>query len=262
MNNHSGEVYGLWTITDKAPVRVNKTTLYECQCSKCHNYSFLKLSNIKRSKSRNCKNCTPDYHFIVSNGQAVGTLPDNSTFIIDEEDIQRVSQIRWFYNSSSGYITTNSTCTQSFNAKLHRFILDLESSDDVIVDHINRIKTDCRKRNLRIVSISQNTLNKTLRKSSSTGYMGVSAVTSEVYKASIQISGKGIFLGKSKNIIECAQMYNVASSILFGEFCGERNNVPEPSKELVARVTEICSPYIALAQSITKPIKYMKGVTL
>lgn len=118
MNNHSGEVYGLWTITDKAPVRVNKTTLYECQCSKCHNYSFLKLSNIKRSKSRNCKNCTPDYHFIVSNGQAVGTLPDNSTFIIDEEDIQRVSQIRWFYNSSSGYITTNSTCTQSMTVEI------------------------------------------------------------------------------------------------------------------------------------------------
>lgn len=28
MNNHSGEVYGLWTITDKDPVRVNKTTLF------------------------------------------------------------------------------------------------------------------------------------------------------------------------------------------------------------------------------------------
>lgn len=257
MNNHSGEVYGLWTITDKDPVRVNKTTLYECQCSKCHNYSLLKLSNIKRSKSRNCKNCTPDYHFIVSNGQAVGTLPDSSTFIIDEEDIPRVIQHRWFFNSNSGYISTSNSGT---NMKLHRFILNLQSTDDIVVDHINRVKTDCRKANIRIASVAQNTLNKTLRRDSKTGYMGVGILTPKMYKASIQIAGNGIILGKSEDKVICAQMYNIASSLLFGEFCGERNDVSEPTEELKQQIITVCMPYVDLAKSITKSIEYRKEI--
>ena len=65
-------------------------------------------------------------------------------------------------SKDSGYIvSTGVEETQTF---LHRFVLKLKHTDSVIVDHINRQKTDCRKENLRIVTVAQNTLNKTLRK--------------------------------------------------------------------------------------------------
>lgn len=255
MKNRIGDVYGIWTITS-GPFRVNQTTLYECQCSKCQKYSLLKLSNIKRSKGRNCKNCTPDYKFVISGGVAVGTLPDGTTFVVDEEDVQRVMQHRWYYNISTGYIAT--ITSENHQVKLHRFILGLKPTDEVVVDHANRIKTDCRKSNIRIASVAQNTLNKTLRKDNQTGYMGVGVLSDRMFKASIQIAGKGIILGKSQDKVECAQMYNIASSLLFGAFCGERNDVPEPTEELKEKITTICTPYISLAKSITNSIDYRK----
>lgn len=256
MKNRIGDVYGLWVIT-RGPFRINNVSLYECQCTKCKNYSLLKLSNIKRSRGRNCKNCTPDYKFTVSNGVAEGVLPDGTSFLIDEEDIPRVIQHRWFYNSNSGYIATSNPGTYM---KLHRFILNLNSTDDVVVDHINRVKTDCRKANIRIASVAQNSLNKTLRRDSKTGYMGVGILTPKMYKASIQIAGNGIILGKSENKVICAQMYNIASSLLFGEFGGERNDVPEPTEELKQQITDVCMPYVDLAKSVTKSIEYRKEI--
>ena len=184
---------------------------------------------------------------------AHGVLPDGTSFLIDEEDIPRVIQHRWFYNSNSGYIATSNPGT---NMKLHRFILNLNSTDDVVVDHINRVKTDCRKANIRIASVAQNSLNKTLRRDSKTGYMGVGILTPKMYKASIQIAGNGIILGKSENKVICAQMYNIASSLLFGEFGGERNDVPEPTEELKQQIIDLCMPYVDLAKSITKSIEY------
>lgn len=80
MKNRIGDVYGLWVIT-RGPFRMNNASLYECQCTKCKNYSLLKLSNIKRSRGRNCKNCTPDYRFTISNGVAEGVLPDGTPFL-------------------------------------------------------------------------------------------------------------------------------------------------------------------------------------
>ena len=55
-------------------------------------------------------------------------------------------------------------------------------------------------------------------------------------------------------------MYNIASSLLFGEFCGERNDVSEPTEELKQQIITVCMPYVDLAKSITKSIEYRKEI--
>ena len=249
-----GNTYGLWTVTAISPYKKKDgRLLYECICNKCGNVSYLSLSNIKRSRGRNCKNCLPDYHFQINNDIAIGTLPNGANFMIDSEDIERVSQYRWYFSKDSGYIvSTGVEETQTF---LHRFVLKLKHTDSVIVDHINRQKTDCRKENLRIVTVAQNTLNKTLRKSSKTGYMGVGFdKTSGMYTAKIQIGHKGLLLGKSATPEECAQMYNIASKLLFGEFGGHKNNVSDPPKEMIEQIELLCQPVVPLAKILTQPV--------
>lgn len=251
-----GKTYGLWSVKDKSCYRAkNGKLLYECVCNKCGNTSYMTLSNIKRSRGRNCSKCTPNYQFKIVDDIAIGVLPNGVTFRIDAEDVEKVSQYRWFYNKDSGYITSSTVDkSQTF---LHRFILGLKHDDKVVVDHKDRKKRNCTKENLRIVTIAQNTYNKTLRRTSKTGFSGVSFVKQcGLYKASIQINHNNIVLGMSSNPIECAQMYNVASSILFGEYSGQKNTVPVPSEELVELVRLKCMPYITISKRLTQPIAY------
>ena len=254
-----GKEFGLWTVLDKSSYRAaNGNLLYKCRCQKCGNISYLKLSNIKRSKGRNCSNCTPNYNFSICGDVATGTLPDGTQFTVDAEDTDKVSKYRWFYHKNTGYISSQEV--EGATTALHRFVLNLRHSDYVVVDHINRQKTDCKKGNLRIVTVAQNTLNKTLRRSSKTGYMGVGYErSSKLYCAKIQIGHNALLLGKSLSSEKCAQMYNIASEILFGEFGGQKNDVSEPSLDMVERITLLCQPLLPCAQELTKPVYKTRG---
>ena len=258
MYDSIGKQYGLWTVIDKSQYRAkNGKLLYKCLCSKCGSISYLTLCNIKRSKGRNCKNCLPEYNFTINQKVAIGTLPNGSTFSIDSEDIDRISKYRWYYSKDSGYIvSTGVEATQTF---LHRYILNLKHNDKYIVDHIDRNKTNCCKSNLRIVTVAQNTMNKSLRKNSQTGYVGVCFDnTLKKYVAKIQIGHKGIILGKSFDSTECAQMYNVASNILFGNYRGQQNTVPPPSEEMINTIKKRCYPLISISKQLTVPVENRK----
>mgnify|MGYP002625683343 CR=1 FL=1 len=246
------DVYGLWRVVEKTSRHYGSKPLYKCLCLKCGNVSYLVASNIIRSRGRNCKNCTPNYHFRVVGGVANGILPDGSHFQISSADMEAVSKYRWYMSTDTGYIST--TQFENHQTALHRFILGLRHEDGYVVDHINRIKTDCRRENLRIVTVAQNTLNKSLRHNSLTGFKGVSSCSKSIYKAIIYIQHKEVRLGTSQNPEECAQMYNHACDLLYGTYSGHRNDVPDASAELKRKVQEICQPYIFLAQNVTQPV--------
>lgn len=245
-----GEIYGLWRVLERTSLRSkNHKPLYKCECLKCGNISFNTADNISRSRGRSCKNCTPNYHFVIENATAAGILVDGSRFLISAEDVPKVSQYRWYMNTNTGYI--NTTQHENHQTPLHRFVMGLNHSDGLVVDHINRIKTDCRRENLRIVTVAQNTLNKGLRFSSRSGFRGVSAISDVSYKAVINIQHRDIRLGISSSPEECAQMYNCANDLLYGDFGGYRNNVPEASSEMKQRIKKICMPYMEIAKNVT-----------
>ncbi len=99
--------------------------------------------------------------------------------------------------------------------RLHRWISDIK--DKEIVDHINNNRLDNRQENLRCVTSQQNSFNTSKRKNTSSKFLGVSYnIQKKVWCAFISFNGKSIYLGSSKDEIECAKIRDKATLKYFG----------------------------------------------
>ena len=127
----------------------------------------------------------------------------------------------------------------------HWLVLNTDSSHECLIDHINRDKTDCRRGNLRIVTVGQNAMNHSRLSTNRSGYTGVFwNKRQQRWTSYICTAGRHIYLGNFTDKIYAAQCYNIACKLLRGEYAGELNHVPEPTGELKARVYEKCLPYM------------------
>ena len=85
------------------------------------------------------------------------------------------------------------------------------------VDHVNRIKSDNRRCNLRMATPSQNSSNSIRATKSKTGYRGVCKESRKLTKQFIaNIAGKN--LGRFLTAEEAAKTYDKAAKKLYGEF--------------------------------------------
>lgn len=88
---------------------------------------------------------------------------------------------------------------------LHRFIM---GNPDGLVDHINRNKLDCRRKNLRVISKSLNGIN---RASSKGRFKGVILEKRKnLFRACLTVNKKRYELGLYKDDIDAAQIVNAA----------------------------------------------------
>lgn len=116
---------------------------------------------IKKSKNKNEYIFHDNYVEIITNNK-------NKSFIIDSDDFEKVKNYCWHINNT-GYVMTNNNNKRYL---LHRIIFP-DVPKGMQIDHINRIKTDNRKINLRIVYPFQNCQNVAVSKKSRTGIKGV-----------------------------------------------------------------------------------------
>lgn len=123
--------------------------------------------------------------------------------LIDDKDYKKVSKYLWFLNS--GYVKKGRNET---HALLHRFILNLPKSslggnNRKVVDHINRNTLDNRRKNLRVVTHSENLLNGKIGSRNTSGVMGVYIFKGKIEKYTrwgsyLFLNKKRIFLGTFK----------------------------------------------------------------
>ncbi len=182
----------------------------------------------------------------------MGTLPDGTEFTIDALLIPTFNKYYWHKNSK-GYISRGNRGLPKL--LLHWLALGFkESPENILIDHINRVKTDCSTSNLRLVTIQQNAMNRSIGRNNTTGYVGVCHIKDKNrYIARIGLDNQYIYLGSSKDPIECAQMYNLASQFLFGEYRGHQNDVPQASLTLQKRIQDKCRPYMVASQMAKMP---------
>lgn len=116
---------------------------------------------------------------------------------------------------------------------VHRIIYELAYGGvgDKPIDHINGIKTDNRKGNLRLSTPSQNTRNQKKQDGRSSKYKGVSwCKKSRKWKASVRGNGGSIYLGTYKDEASAALAYDYGAKFYAGEYAWL--NFSNPIEEL------------------------------
>lgn len=137
---------------------------------------------------------------------------------MDDADYEMVSRYKWQrhrqgYAIRRDYLGGGREAPRYRPMLMHRFILNAPPS--LTVDHINQVKWDNRRSNLRLATASQNRGN--IKGWSKSGYKGVTW-SQYTWQAAIHIGGKRIALGRFRDPKDAARAYNEAAIKHFGEF--------------------------------------------
>ena len=139
-------------------------------------------------------------------------LTKGMTAIVDDDDYERVNTLSWYFNGR--YAARRE---RGKTILLHRFII--ETPTGFVTDHINGIKTDNRKSNLRICTQSQNRANSKRSKSNTSGFKGVCFDKRlKKFRAYIRKDGKMHNLGLLLSAKEAHSEYVRKARELFGEY--------------------------------------------
>jgi hypothetical protein len=143
--------------------------------------------------------------------------------LIDDGDRERVLSRSWRVKKqkygSVYFITNIRKGNKTHTMLLHRFILNCETGDGKIVDHIDGDTLNCQRSNLRLVTKQQNNWNRAVSVKSNTGIKGVS-YRKDIgkYRSRINFNGREIVLGYYVRPEDAGQAYKEASLRFFGEY--------------------------------------------
>lgn len=141
--------------------------------------------------------------------------------MVDDEDYVILNQWKWTAANCPTNIKYYAQRADSKRktVKMHRLIMNCPKG--VQVGHINGDTLDNRRENLRLVSPSDNSKNRSHQKNAKFPYKGImnlSRCTIKKFGARITIKGKTLFLGCFSTVEEAAKAYNIAALEHFGEF--------------------------------------------
>lgn len=139
-------------------------------------------------------------------------LPSGLIAFVDDEDFDRVSQIKWHAQHNKRHVyAVHRICLPGRRKKrlfMHRFIIDAQPGLDV--DHWDRDGLNNRRANLRQCTRSQNLQN---RRGHGRFAKGVTLKNGKYYA---QVGHTR--LGSFNSEVEAAEAYDWAASKLFGQF--------------------------------------------
>jgi len=149
--------------------------------------------------------------------------------IIDDEDFQKINSMKWaldeYRYKIRGKAYFRCSLSKIINGKyqrsvwLHRFIMNQDSWNGLVVDHANGNTLDNRKLNLRICPQLKNSQNRAMSKNNSSGYKGVNwNDITQRWHARIGVNWKRISLGYYDTPEEAYAAYCEASKKYHGEY--------------------------------------------
>ena len=176
--------YNNWEVISPDIIMKGKTkyVLCKCCCEYCQRdgidpiIRYVKLTNIKNGYSCGCDRDNKSKRFLKNNPSSkklnkynltgeygIGYINQNNgkriEFLFDLNDYEMIKNYTW-HISLKGYVYTVIKCHKDRACYLmHRLIMGV-TDKSIQVDHINGIKTDNRKCNLRICNSQQNDLNR------------------------------------------------------------------------------------------------------
>lgn len=233
-NDHQemiGTKFGRLTVFEKSekPLHVKENRDYwKCICDCGKNNIIVMGKNLRRGMTQSCgclqhekmlESCRKYNKFNLSNDYGIGYDHRNNMFYFDLEDFDKIKNYYW-QKSEWGYFYFKTSGTQTF---MQDFLLN-NKNKEIIIDHINRVRNDNRKDNLRPVTYQQNTWNKNLLSNNTSGIMGISFSKQygcwDVYLAK---NGKRIFRKKFWNLNDAIVARLQQEKKHYGEFAPQRH---------------------------------------
>lgn len=200
----TGKRFGLWRVIKYHGKKHAHYWLCECQCDKktikpvrgsilntgqSISCGCLKNPELVRKIKSQIKN-KPYNEYDITNDYAIGYTRKNEEFYFDLDDYDIVKNYAWLIDAR-GYVKAHDSETQK-EIKLHRLVMGANVGDNNI-DHINRVKHDNRKSNLRWVNVQQNGMNQGLGQDNTSGVTGVSYMkNTERWVANLQYKGNRV----------------------------------------------------------------------
>ena len=213
--------------------------LCECNCKE-HNKVVASSSEIKSGRTKSCgclrteiilreteKNRKTNL-YKLDGDYGIGYTFNDEEFWFDLEDYNKIKDYCWSYGSH-GYVQARAPKTNQF-ILLHRLIMNAIDDESIIVDHKshppkrNR-KFDNRKSNLRLVTQSENCMNRARSSNNTSGVTGVTwCERDQVWVARIGVSGKRITLGSFIQFQDAVNARRIAEQKYYGKYRYDANN--------------------------------------
>lgn len=175
-----------------------------------------------------------------------GKLPNESTFIIDAEDLDKIKTVKFYLGrkSSTGkqfYIIDNR------GKALHDYLFEHRPGFEI--DHINLNTFDNRRCNIRYCTHQQNQMNQPLQKNNTSGVSGVSYYPPRgKFRARIKVYQKDIHLGYFDTFEDAVKARNIGMLCMFGSY-GQYTDVGYIPNWIKKKVIEKCASFENLSQN-------------
>jgi len=154
--------------------------------------------------------------------------------IIDTEDLIKFQKLAlaWhtifirgsnsYYGRCTQYLGTFDGKPKYYTIYAHQVVLNL-FTDEYHIDHKNHDTLDCRKENLRVSKLSENTKSrKTKNTNNSSGYRNVTWDKSRgKWIIQLQINGKNTMMGEFDDVHEAGKVAEELRKKYYGEYAGE-----------------------------------------
>lgn len=237
--NLVGERFGYWEVIQQAedkPIGKSKYTQRFwkciCHCGYCDEITRdVNESNLKSGGSDNCgkkgkltKGKNRKHNAYNIEGEfGIGHTLKGEEFYFDLEDYSRINLYFWITHDD-GTNKYMRAYKETINDKhvyifMHNLIMKGDLSDNMLVDHIHGKTLDNRKSELRIVTKSQNSMNKPKPVNNTSGHKGVSySKLQNEWVAYIACNNVHIHLGTFTHKEDAISARKIAEIKYFGDF--------------------------------------------
>jgi hypothetical protein len=222
--NMVGQVFGNLFVVDIVESKYRKDAKLICSCS-CGNENVLvSMDSVIEGVCKSCGCLVEKTRFqkkyneydLESEYYGIGfSTNGNGEFYFDKSDYNLINEYCWRV-TEDGYVTSQ---LKEKEIKFHRLVMKEFNNDNQPIDHMNGMKNDNRKENLRVATQSENCMNSIHQNNSTSGVKGiVFSKEHNKYRARITVNKKVLHLGYFENLDDAIQARNDAEEKYFGEF--------------------------------------------